>query len=91
MLISNNCTNDELHFGLPGGSGVYEYDGDESNVHNDIHLASRRRQPATELWGFHLGTNDVEGYEGDDGDDVDVDEEGHASQSDDVLTQNLVV
>jgi len=40
--IDNNCTDDELHFGMPGGSGDYEDEGDESNVHNAIPTASRR-------------------------------------------------
>jgi hypothetical protein len=29
--IDNNCTDDELHFGMPGGSGYYEDEGDESD------------------------------------------------------------
>jgi hypothetical protein len=28
ILIDNNCTDDELHFGMPGGTGDYEDDGD---------------------------------------------------------------
>ena len=31
ILIDNNCTDDEFHFGMPGGSGDYEDEGDESN------------------------------------------------------------
>ena len=40
--IENNCTDDELHFGMPLGSGDYEDEGDESDVCDDIHPASRR-------------------------------------------------
>ena len=37
----------------------------------------------TELERFNLGTSDVGGYEGEDGDDADADEEEEASQADD--------
>jgi len=89
--IDNNCTDDELHFGMPGGSGDYEDEGDESDKHDAIRTASRRQQPATELERFDLGTSDVDGYEGKDGDDADADadEEEEASQADDGSTQNV--
>jgi len=40
---------------------------------------------------FDLGTSDVDGYEGEDGDDVDADadEEEESSQVDDGSTQNV--
>jgi hypothetical protein len=38
--IDNNCTDDELHFGMPGGSRDFEDEGDESDA---IPNASRRR------------------------------------------------
>jgi len=69
--IDNNCTDDELHFGMPGGSGDYEDEGDESDDRDAIHTASRRRRPASELKRFALGTRDVDGYECEDGDDAD--------------------
>ena len=84
--IDNNCTDDELHFGMPGGSGDFEDEGDESDA---IPTASRRRRAATELERFDLGTSDVDGYEGEDGDDADADEEEEASQADDGSTQNV--
>ena len=84
--IDNNCTDDELHFGMPGGSGDFEDEGDESDA---IPTASRRRRAATELERFDLGTSDVDGYEGEDGDDADADEEQEASQADDGSTQNV--
>jgi hypothetical protein len=89
--IDNNCTDDELHFGMPGGSGDYEDEGDESDDRDAIPTASRRRRPATELERFDLGTSDVDGYEGEDGDDADADadEEEEASQADDGSTQNV--
>jgi hypothetical protein len=65
--IDNNCTDDELHFGMPGGSGYYEAECDESDKHDAICTTSRRGQRTTELERFELGTSDVDGYEGDDG------------------------
>jgi hypothetical protein len=40
--IDNKCTDDELHFGMPGGSGHYEDEGDESDDRDAIPTASRR-------------------------------------------------
>jgi hypothetical protein len=40
--LDNNCTDDELHFGMPGGSRDYEDEGDESDEHDAIRTASRR-------------------------------------------------
>jgi hypothetical protein len=95
--IDNNLTNDELRFGMPGGSGVYEDDGDESDDGDAIPTASLRRRPVTELERFDLGTSDLDGYEGEYGDDAavdadadaDPDEEAEASQVDDGSTQNV--
>jgi hypothetical protein len=91
ILIHNNCTNDELHFGMRGGSGDYEDESDESDHHHVIHSASRRERPVTELERVDLGTSEVNGYEGEDGDDgdVDADEEEESSQVDDGSTQNV--
>jgi len=82
--IDNNCTDDELHFGMPGGSGHLEDEDDDSDA---IPTASRRRRAATELERIHLGTSDVDGFEGEDGDDADEEEE--ASQAGDGSTQNV--
>jgi len=87
--IDNNCMDDELHFGMPGGSRDYEDKGDESNVCDAISTASRRRWPASELDRFDLGTSIVDGYEGEDGDHANVDEEEKALQADDGWTQNV--
>jgi hypothetical protein len=84
--IDNNCTDDKLHFGMPGGSGDFEDEGDESDA---IPPTRRRRRAVTELERFDLGTSDVDGYEGEDGDDADVDEEEQALQADDGSTQNV--
>jgi len=65
--IDNNCTDDELHFGMPGGGWDFEDEADESDA---IPTASRRQQASTELERFDLGTGDVDGYEGEDGDDA---------------------
>jgi hypothetical protein len=84
--IDNNCTDDNLHFGMPGGCRDFEDEGDESD---GIHTASRRQQAVTELETFDLGTSDLDGYEGENGDDADADEEEEASQADDGSTQNV--
>jgi hypothetical protein len=89
IAIDNNCTDDELHFGMPGGSGDYEDEGDGSDVRDAIRTASRRRWLATELERIDLGTSDVNRYEGEDGDDGHVDEEEAASQADDRSTQKV--
>jgi len=67
----------KLPFGMPGGSGNYEDAGDESDKLNAIQTASRQRWPVTELDRFDLETSDVDGYEGEDGDNEysDTDEE----------------
>jgi hypothetical protein len=82
--IDNNCMDDELHFGMPGGSGDFKVEGDESDA---IPTTSQRRLAATDLEMFDLGNSDVDGYEGEDGDDADEEEE--ASQADDGSTQNV--
>ena len=89
IQIDNNCKDDELHFGIPGGSGDYEDEGNESDVRDGIPTASWRRRPATELERFDLRTSDVNGYEGKDGDNAYADEEKEASQANDGSTQNV--
>ena len=87
--IDNNCTDFELHFVMPGGSGDCEDEGDESNVCDAIPTGSRRRSLMTERERFDLRTSDVDGHEGEDGDDAYGDEEEEASQNDDGSTQNV--
>jgi len=87
--IENDCTNDELHFGMPWSSEDCDNEGDEIEVSDAIRTASRRRWSANQLKTFDLGTSDVEGYGGNHGDDTDVDEEEEASQADNGSTQNL--
>jgi len=87
--IDINCTDEELHFGMPEGSGACEDEVVESDKREAIPTASRRRWPMTELESFDLGTSDVDGYEGDDGDDADADEEEEASLANDGSTQNV--
>jgi hypothetical protein len=76
---------------MPGGNVDYENDGDESDDRDAIPTMCQRRQPATEPERFHLGTCDVDGSEGEDGDhaDVDVDEEEESLPVDDGSTQNV--
>jgi hypothetical protein len=84
--IDNNCTYDELHFGMAGGSGDFEDEGDRSDT---IPTASRRGRSATFPERFEQGTCDVDRYEGEDGDDADADREEEASQADEGSTQNV--
>jgi len=89
--IDNTCTDDEVHFAMPGGSGDYDDEGDESDDRDAIPTGSRQRQPATELGRLDLGTSDVDGFEGEDGEDADADgdEKEESSQDDDGSTQNV--
>ena len=75
ILIDNNFTDDELHFGMPGDSGNCEDEGDESDERDAIRTTSRQQPAATELQRFDLGTDHVDGYEGEDGDNPDEEEE----------------
>jgi hypothetical protein len=87
--IDNNCTDDKLHFGMPGGCEDYNDEGDKIDKSDAIPTASRRQRFATELEKFDLETSDVDGYEANDGDDADAHVEEEASQADDGLTQTL--
>jgi hypothetical protein len=73
--IDNNCTDDELHFGMPGDSGDHNDDGDESDEHDAIPTASQRRQAVTELEKVDLGTSDVDEYVGKNGNAADEEED----------------
>ena len=89
--IDNNLMHDELPFGIAGGSGNYEAEGDESDECDGIPSDSLQQPPATDLERFDLGTSDVEWYEGKDGNDADLDadEEEEASQANDGSTYNV--
>jgi len=87
--IGNNCTDDELDVGMPEGSGEYNDEGYESDVRDAIPTASRRRRPPTELHRFDLLSSDVDGYEGEDGDDAFAEGDEEASQADEGSTQNV--
>jgi hypothetical protein len=91
MPIDHNCMDEKLYFGLPGGSGDYQDESDKSDERNTIPTASRRWRPATELERFDQGTSDVDGCEGEDGDDADADadEEEEALQGDYGSMQNV--
>jgi len=70
--IDDNCTGDKLDFGMPGGSGDFDNDGDKSDA---IPTTRRRRREATDLETFDLGNSEVDGNEGEDGDYADEEEE----------------
>ena len=69
--IDNYCMNDELRYRMRGGSWDFEDDGDERNA---IPSASQWKRATTELERFDLETSDVDGYDGEDGNDADADE-----------------
>ena len=87
--IYKNSTDGEMHLRMPGGSGDYEDEGDDSDERGAIPTATRQRRAETELHSFDLATRNVDGYEGNDGDDADADEEQEASLADDESTQNV--
>jgi len=88
-MIDNNCPDGKLHFGMAGGSNDYDDVGDEIDKRDDIPTAREWWQAATELERFDLGTCDVDRYEGDDGNDADVDYQDEASQADAESMENL--
>jgi hypothetical protein len=92
IQMDKNCTNDELHFRMPVGSGDYEDQPDESDEHDANLTASQGRRPATEFQRLDLGTSAVDGYESQDGDDADADadEKDEALHADYGSTQNVV-
>jgi hypothetical protein len=61
IAIDNNCTDDEMHFGVPCGREDYNDEGDEIKESNAMPTASRRRRAATQLEWFELETSDVNG------------------------------
>jgi hypothetical protein len=64
ILIDNSCMDDKMHFGMPGGSGVYEDECDENDQHDPIPTASKQRRAVTLLKRFDVGMSEVDGYEG---------------------------
>jgi hypothetical protein len=84
--MNNYCTDDELHFGMPGASGDFE---DEAEAHDATPTTSQRWRAVTELQWIDLGTSDVDGYQGEVGDDADVDKKEEVSQVDVGSTQNV--
>jgi len=90
ILIYNNCTNDELHLGMmAGGSGVFDDEGDDSDMCDAIPTPSQCRLPTTERERFGLGASADDGYDGTDCNNADADEEEEASQATDGSTQNV--
>jgi len=87
--IDNNRMDDKLHFGIPGGSGDHQDDGDESDMRDAIATTNRQWRPATQLERFDLGLSGVDGVEGEDGDDVYADAEHDALHADDGWMHNM--
>jgi hypothetical protein len=85
----SNHKDDEPRFGMPGGSGDIEDEGDKKDERDAIPTASWRRWAPTGLATFELVTSVVNSFEAKDGDDADADEEKVASQADDGSTQNV--
>jgi len=89
ILIDNNCKEDKLHSGMPGGCRDYEDEGDKRYERDPIPTASLQGWAATELERFDQGSSDVNGYAGKDGNNEDAEEEQEASQANDGSTQNV--
>jgi hypothetical protein len=85
--IDNNCTDDEMHFGMPRDSGEYEDEADEGDESDAFPTARWRQLATTELASFDLGTSNFDAYEGEDGDDAGEEEE--ALQANDGPKQNV--
>ena len=89
--IDNSCMDDELYFGMLGGSREYKDESDEGDERDTIPTTSWQPWAESELERFDLGTSDVHEYEGDDCDyaDADADEEEAVWQDDDGSMQNV--
>jgi hypothetical protein len=87
--IDNNCKEDKLHLGMPWCCEDYDDEGDKIEHRDAIPTTSRQRRATTVFERFDLGTWDVDGYEGENGDDADPDEEEEASQANDGLMRTL--
>jgi len=85
----NNCTDDELRFGMPGGSDEYDNQCEEIDSSYATLTASRQWQARTEPERLDLWTIDVNRYEGNDGDHADADELDEATPANDGSTLNL--
>jgi hypothetical protein len=73
---------------MPGGSGNYAEERDESDKRNGNPIGRWRQRAATEFESFVMRTSQVDRYEGEDGDNADVDEEEETSEPDDASKQN---
>jgi len=74
---------------MPRGSGGYENEGCKSNERDAINTASLWQWAATELKRFELQTSDIDGYEGEDGDNADADVDDDALPANDGSMQNV--
>jgi hypothetical protein len=90
IRVDNNCTDRAVHSGITGGCGEYDNVRDETVECDAIPTASQRRCPTTDLDRFDLGTINVNGYQGKEGNDADADMEemDDASQTDDRTLQH---
>lgn len=84
-----NCTDDNLHLGMPVGSGEDQDQGDKTNAHDSIPTSSWRQLALTELERFGLGISNVDAWEDHNGDNADADEVEEALQADDESTRNV--
>jgi hypothetical protein len=87
--IDNNCIDVEGYFRISEGSVDYKDEGDERAVRDAVPTTSWRSLPTTKLNRFDLGIIDVEGYVGENGHNVDADEEDGASQAHNRSTQKV--
>jgi hypothetical protein len=68
--IDKNYPEDKLRFATEVGIGIYNHDGDQCNMHDDIPTASWQQSLVTKLVMVILRISDVDGNMGQDGDDA---------------------
>jgi hypothetical protein len=86
--IDNNCTDNKLHLGMPGGIRDDKDESDKCDERDTIPTTSQPRRAVTELKRFGWGIRGVNGYEGEDSVDANVDVEEEASQAHNGSTHN---
>jgi hypothetical protein len=83
MPIDINAMDDELRFGMPGGTRMYGDKRHGGYEYYGVPTTRWRQWAAIDLQSFGFETGDVDGYEGEDGDDALADEEHEAAHADD--------
>ena len=87
--MANTCTDDKLHFGMPGYSNNSEDEGDVIDESDAIPTTNQQQWATTELQRLVVGTGSINGYDGCDGHNADADDEEETLQANNGSTQNL--